>query len=107
MTTSTCWPRIGPATYRATTQEDGLRREAYSQVDEHLMASPQVVELALLTLSRWRHGFELRWDDERELPGQTTSREATSCLNNDSIAKYPENIPSRIEPSGSLEVSAV
>jgi hypothetical protein len=62
MTTSTCWPRIGPATYRATTQEDGLRREAYSQVDEHLMASPQVVELALGTLSRWRHGFEPRWD---------------------------------------------
>jgi hypothetical protein len=62
MTTSTCSPRIGPATYRATTQEDGLRREAYSQVDEHLMASPQVVDLALGTLSRWRHGFEPRWD---------------------------------------------
>jgi hypothetical protein len=32
---------MGPATYRATTQEEGLRREAYSQVDEHLMASPR------------------------------------------------------------------
>ena len=62
MTTSTCWPRTGPATYRATTQEEGLRREAYSQVEGHLMASPQVVELAPRTLSRWRDGFEPRWD---------------------------------------------
>jgi len=36
------WPRIGPAAYRTMTQEDGLRGEANSQVDGHLIASPQV-----------------------------------------------------------------
>src|SRR5215216_1704309 len=46
MTASTDWPRIGPATYGATTQEDELRREANPQLDEHLKASPQVAELA-------------------------------------------------------------
>jgi hypothetical protein len=71
MTTSTCWPRIGPATYRATTQEDRVRREANPQVDDHLMSSPQVVESAPRTLSRWRHGFEPRWDyaGQRPYPG--------------------------------------
>jgi hypothetical protein len=38
------WPRIGPAAYRTMTQEDGMRGEANSQVDGHLIASPQVAE---------------------------------------------------------------
>src|SRR6266542_3127072 len=62
MTASTDWPRIGPAVYCATTQEDELRREENPQVDKHLKASPQVAESAPGTLSRWRHGFEPRWD---------------------------------------------
>lgn len=33
MTASTNWPRIGPAAYRATTREDGFRREANAHVD--------------------------------------------------------------------------
>jgi hypothetical protein len=33
-----------------------VRREANTQVDEHLKASAQVVESAPRTLSRWRHG---------------------------------------------------
>jgi len=44
MTASTNWPRIGPAACRATTQENDLRREANPQLDEHLTASPQVVD---------------------------------------------------------------
>jgi hypothetical protein len=31
-----CWPRIGPAAYRATTQEDGLQRGEYLQVETRL-----------------------------------------------------------------------
>jgi hypothetical protein len=73
MTTSTGWPRIGPATHRAATQEDGLRREASPQVEGHLTASLQVAKSAPGTLSRWRHGFEPRWDYERRTPGQGTS----------------------------------
>jgi hypothetical protein len=99
MTTSTCWPRIGPATYRTTTQEDQVRREANTQVDEHLKASAQVVESAPRTLSRWRHGFEPRWDYEHKGPGQGTSLRAFGRLNRNSKAEYPENIPSRIERS--------
>ena len=43
------WPRIGPATYCAMTQEDELRREANPQLDKHLKASPQVAESVLGT----------------------------------------------------------
>jgi hypothetical protein len=62
MTTSTCWPRIGPATYRATTQEDGLRREAIAGRRASHGHLRRWRKLALGTLSRWRHGFKSRWD---------------------------------------------
>jgi hypothetical protein len=62
------WPRIGPATYCAMTQEDELRREANPQLDKHLKASPQVAESVPGTLSRWRHGFEPRWDYAGQRP---------------------------------------
>jgi hypothetical protein len=62
MTASPDWPRNGPATYRTTGQEDGLRGEANPQVERNLLASPQVVEAASRSLSRWRHGFKSRWD---------------------------------------------
>jgi hypothetical protein len=51
-------PRLGPAAYRATTQEDGLRREANAHVDSRFVPSPQVVESDSRTLSRWRRGFK-------------------------------------------------
>jgi hypothetical protein len=81
-----------------------LRREANPQVDRRNIASPHVVGSVSRTLSRWRHGFEPRWDYRREAPGQGTGREATGSLNDDSIAEYPENIPSQIVRSraGSL-----
>jgi hypothetical protein len=52
-------------------------------------------------LSRWRHGFEPRWDYKREVAGHGISREATGSLNDDSNAEYPENIPSQIVPTRS------
>jgi hypothetical protein len=39
-----------------------VRRAAIVQTLVHLMASQQVVEFISRTLSRWRHGFESRWD---------------------------------------------
>jgi hypothetical protein len=97
MTASTDWPRIGPAAYRATTQEDGLRREANPQADSHFIAWPQVVESVSRSLSRWRHGFKSRWDYECKLPGQGARPEAMGSVNRDSNAKYPAYIPRRIE----------
>jgi hypothetical protein len=90
MTTSTWWPRIGSATYRATTQEDRVRREANPHAGEHLMASPQVVESTPRTISMWRHGFEPRWDYKCKAPGQGTSRESTSWLNRGSTPNIPQ-----------------
>jgi hypothetical protein len=78
-----------------------VRREANTQVDEHLKASAQVVESAPRTLSRWRHGFEPRWDYKREAPGQGPSPESIGLLNCDSNREYPENIPSQIVSSTS------
>jgi hypothetical protein len=68
MTAATDWPRIGPATHCAMTQEDEWRREANPQVDDHLMASPQPAESPSRTLSRWRHGFKSRWDYADQRP---------------------------------------
>ena len=99
MTPSTDWPRIGPAAYRTTTQEDELRGEANPQVDGHFIASPQVAESISRTLSRWRHGFKSRWDYKRKTPGQGASPESIGSLNRDSNAEYPANIPHRIERS--------
>jgi transposase InsO family protein len=47
-------------------QEDGLRGEANPQVNGHLIGIVAGGESASRTLSRWRHGFEPRWDYERE-----------------------------------------
>ena len=96
MTTSTCWPPIGPATYRTTTQEDQVRREANTQVDEHLNASAQVVESAPRTLSRWRHGFEPRWDYKRKTPGQgLPKRDLSLCVGNELMRSYARRMSSR------------
>jgi hypothetical protein len=54
-----------------------------------------------LNLSRWRHGFEPRWDYERKPPGQGTSSKSSGSSNRDSNAEYPENIPSQIVRSRS------
>ena len=67
------WPRLGPATYCAMTQEDELRIEANPQLDKHLKASPQVAESVPGTLSRWRHGFKSRWDYQEKRRSEVLS----------------------------------
>jgi hypothetical protein len=57
-----------------------VRSEANPQVDEHLMTSPQVVESTPRTLSRWRHGFEPRWDYK-----QRPRSDALSSLSGESV----------------------
>src|SRR6266498_6040969 len=66
MTASTDWPRIGPATYGATTQEDELRREANPQLDEHLKASPQVAESAREPSQGGDTGSNPVWDYQQK-----------------------------------------
>jgi hypothetical protein len=73
------------------------------QVEKRIRTSPQVVELALGTLSRWRHGFEPRWDYARKVPGQGSTPQSIDWLNRDSNTEYPENIPSQIVPSVSSQ----
>ena len=70
------WPRIGPAAYRTTTQEDGLRGETNTQVDGCLIPSLQVAESISRTLSRWRHGFKSRWDyqDKRTVASAVSTK---------------------------------
>jgi hypothetical protein len=75
---------------------DHNRPEPNSPVRDPFPPPPQVTDSARLNLSRWRHGFEPRWDYERKVPGQRTNPEAIGLLNRDSNAGYPENIPSRI-----------
>ena len=63
------------------------------------MLPPQLTEPIWLNLSRWRHGFEPRWDYTHKVPGQGTSPKSIGWLNRDSNAEYPANIPHRIERS--------
>jgi hypothetical protein len=58
------------------------------QVRNRIRASPQVVRSIPRTLSRWRHGFEPRWDYNRETAGHGISPESIRSLNRDSNAGY-------------------
>jgi hypothetical protein len=81
----------------------GMAGASDPQVRDQIRASPQVAKSAPRTLSRWRHGFEPRWDYKRKAPGQGIGPESICCLNRDSNAEYPENIPSQIVRSRSWE----
>jgi hypothetical protein len=76
MTAATDWPRIGPATHCAMTQEDEWRREANPQVDDHLMATPQVAEIALGNTLK----VETRVQIPLGLPGNRTMGRVVSTL---------------------------
>jgi hypothetical protein len=105
MTASTDWPRIGPAAYRATTQENDLRREANPELDEHLTASPQVVESVSRTLSRWRHGFEPRWDYAGQRPCSGVPMTSGPALAPPrKLGPSPLKRPSRLPESRSIRV---
>jgi hypothetical protein len=76
------------------------------QVRNWIRPSLQVARSAPRTLSRWRHGFEPRWDYKSKMPGQGTSPEAISSLNRDSNTEYPANIPRRIKRRGTRTPNA-
>ena len=92
-------PAFVPRTNGRRREKMGTAGASNPQVRERIRASPQVAKSASRTLSRWRHGFEPRWDYKRKAPGQGTSPESIASLNRDSNAEYPANIPRRIEPS--------
>jgi hypothetical protein len=75
-------------------------QELNPQISGPSRVPPQVTESARLNLSRWRHGFEPRWDYKRNVPGQGTGLDEIGRSNSDSNARYPE-IPSQIERSKS------
>jgi hypothetical protein len=82
------WPRIGPAAYRTMTQEDGLRGEANSQVDGHLIASPQVAVSSREPSQGGDTGSNPVGTTTKRT-GKGTSPEAAGELNDDSSAEYP------------------
>ena len=65
MTTSTCWPRIGPATYRTTTQADQVRGEANTQVDEHLKGLDWTLVLGRRHLERALREYVAHYNAKR------------------------------------------
>jgi hypothetical protein len=67
--------------------------EPNSQVSDPFPPPPQVTDSARLNLSRWRHGFEPRWDYEWKTRGQGTSPGSIRLLNRDSDAGYPRKYP--------------
>src|ERR687898_1629226 len=93
-------PAFVPRTTGRRQETTGTAGASNPQVRDRIPASSQVARSAPRTLSRWRHGFKSRRDYKSKLPGQSTTPEATGSLNRDSIAEYPENIPSQIMPSG-------
>jgi hypothetical protein len=68
-------PAFVPRTTGRRQETTGMAGASNPQVRNRIRASPQVAKSAPRTLSRWRHGFEPRWDYE-EKP-QVTSRIAT------------------------------
>ena len=54
--------RIRPANDRDASRNDENHRAQNPQVRGRVRSSSQVVKPAPRTLSRWRHGFEPRWD---------------------------------------------
>ena len=90
--------RICPANDRETSRDRRERLEHRIRTSgTRFGASPQVVRSIPRTLSRWRHGFEPRWDYNCKVPGQGTSHVSMSWLNTDSNPEYPANIPRQIE----------
>jgi hypothetical protein len=82
-----------PYLSRMTSKSEGWRpasTRTESAGHHAVPASAAGHESARVTLSRWRHGFEPRWDYKRETPGQGVPASIGS-LNRDSNAEYPVN----------------
>ena len=67
-----------------------IDEEQNPQVSGAFQRSQQVTESARLNLSRWRHGFEPRWDYESKAPGQGSSRESIRSLNATQTLDIPQ-----------------
>ena len=80
--------RLIPYLSRTTSKNEGLRPESTRNGNTRLggpfRPPPQVRESSRGTLSRWRHGFEPRWDYEHKGPGLGTSMKAFGRVNRDS-----------------------
>src|SRR5918994_6536696 len=55
-------PAFVPRATRRRQEEVGWAGASNSQVNDEIRLLPQVARSAPRTLSRWRHGFEPRWD---------------------------------------------
>jgi hypothetical protein len=92
-------PAFVPRTTGRRQGTTGMARAPNPQVRNQIRASLQLMRSTPRTLSRWRHGFEPRWDYKGKVAGQGTSHGSTAWLNRGSNAGYPANIPHRIERS--------
>ena len=70
------------------------------QVRNQIRPSPQVAKPVPRTLSRWRHGFEPRWDYERESAGQRHCSAGQSREGDSAGGARSRNIPHEIDFSG-------
>jgi hypothetical protein len=82
-------PAFVPPTTRRRQETIGTAGASNPQVRNQIRPSPQVAKSAPRTLSRWRHGFEPRWDYEYKGQGQGASLKAFGGLNGDSTPNIP------------------
>ncbi len=70
--------------------------EPKPQVSGHVRPEPQVTDSARTTLSRWRHGFEPRWDYSRKRAGHGLSAGDARHEPGVSTPTDPANIPRQV-----------
>ena len=77
----------------------GIDPEPDSQVSDPFPPPPQVTDSARLTLSRWRHGFEPRWDYGTDQGERATSRDRA-------LTVYPTVYPAPQSEVGVVDLFA-
>ena len=117
--------RIRPANDRDASRNDGNHRAQNPQVRRRVRPSSQVVKPAPRTLSRWRHGFEPRWDYQGKtrrlssrlhpgqkcrhgLPGDTKAQVRPTEQAGPPVSRpafVPQTTPPRHGAGGSIEPS--
>ena len=100
-------PAFVPRTTGRRQEMTGTAGASNPHVRNQIRASPQVVRSIPRTLSRWRHGFEPRWDYNCKVPGQGTSHVSMSWLNTDSNPEYPANIRARSSVASAQESARI
>jgi hypothetical protein len=70
-------PPLDPVSIPHDYENRGEATRIDGELNPHVIGpippAPQVTEPPRLNLSRWRHGFEPRWDYQRKAPGQPPS----------------------------------